>query len=108
LDRCLRSYRLPLRRFDGILDRIEFVELGVLQLAPHTLEATNVDVSDDVTRFGIDGDRASRAFLAWLKGSGARRKPTAQAHLPQARQQILFKSNPGVRSAMAPSADHHD
>jgi hypothetical protein len=107
LDRCLRSYRLPLRRFDGILDRIEFVELGVLQLAPHTLEATNVDVSDDVTRFGIDGDRASRAFLAWLKGSGARRKPTAQAHLPQARQ-ILFKSNPGVRSAMAPSADHHD
>src|SRR4029077_548142 len=46
----------------GSLTALKFIEFDVLQLALHALEATNVDVLDDVTRFGIDGDRASRAF----------------------------------------------
>src|SRR6202000_872569 len=46
----------------GILHRVEFLELDVVELAIDLLDLSDVDILHDVARLRIDRDRATRAF----------------------------------------------
>src|SRR5947208_5654955 len=54
--------RISLLRLAGILHRLEGREFDVVEFAVDLLDLADIDVLYDVAGFGIDRDRAARAF----------------------------------------------